>query len=364
MVAVNVNTIPSMNNPFTDKSGRISPVWYEFLRSFVAATVDGTINENDTTSTVTAGAGLTGGGVGDTTLNVGAGSGIAVNADDVSVDIINQENVQAALDDYVLVSDTDDNNNIKKTKVRNIIELSAPGGSNTNVQYNDNGIFGANSNFVTDGNGAVDIIGDLDIDNININGNTLSTTNTNGDFTLDPNGTGRVICNTQIGNSAGSATARCLSLSGNSVRIYGTSSSSYIDMTGTSGPQLVAGTKSISVGTTNTNIQTDVTLTTGYLSRFTVASITASTTQTQGQGALTGDINEISTCANANDTVTLPVALAGRSCLVINNGAQTLQVFPASGDDLGAGVNTATTIVAGSRKWFVAFDSTNWEPVL
>lgn len=101
-----------------------------------------------------------------------------------------------------------------------------------------------------------------------------------------------------------------------------------------------------------------------FFFRSVTATITASTTQTQGQGALTTEVNEISVCATANDTVTLPVAIAGKACLVINNGAQTLQVFPASGDNLGAGVDTATTIVAGSRKYFVAFDSTNWEPVI
>lgn len=99
--------------------------------------------------------------------------------------------------------------------------------------------------------------------------------------------------------------------------------------------------------------------------RTVTAGITASTTQTQAGGvALTAEVNEVSVCANANDAVTLPSAIAGLPCLVINNGAQTVQVFPASGDNLGAGVDTSTTIVAGSRKLFQAYDTTNWEPVL
>ena len=40
--------------------------------------------------------------------------------------------------------------------------------------------------------GAVDVTGDLDVDNININGNTISSTDTNGNITLTPNGTGEV----------------------------------------------------------------------------------------------------------------------------------------------------------------------------
>jgi hypothetical protein len=92
------------------------------------------------------------------------------------------------------------------------------------------------------------------------------------------------------------------------------------------------------------------------------AGITASVTQTQGNGALTTEVNEVSTVANANDTVTLPTAAVGWRVVVINNGANTLQIFPASGDNLGAGVDTAMTLANGSRITFHAFDATNWEP--
>jgi hypothetical protein len=46
--------------------------------------------------------------------------------------------------------------------------------------------------------GAVDITGDLDVDNINVNGNTVSSTDTNGDINLSPNGTGTVVINTDL----------------------------------------------------------------------------------------------------------------------------------------------------------------------
>ena len=69
---VSVNSIPSVNVPFTAKNGRINPIWHEFLRSLVADTVDGTISASSVSSTVTAGAGLTGGGVGNVSLAVGA----------------------------------------------------------------------------------------------------------------------------------------------------------------------------------------------------------------------------------------------------------------------------------------------------
>ena len=91
------------------------------------------------------------------------------------------------------------------------------------------------------------------------------------------------------------------------------------------------------------------------------AGITASTTQTQGQGALTTQINEVSVVANTNDTVTLPAAVAGRSVSIFNNGANTLRIYPASGDNLGAGVDTATTLVAGANVVFQCYDATNCE---
>ena len=59
------------------------------------------------------------------------------------------------------------------------------------------GVFGRNptfNNVTIDGDltvdGTVIHTGDLTIDNINISGNTISSTNTNGNIILDPNGTG------------------------------------------------------------------------------------------------------------------------------------------------------------------------------
>jgi len=104
-----------------------------------------------------------------------------------------------------------------------------------------------------------------------------------------------------------------------------------------------------------------ITLNGGYVIKSTTATITASTTQTQGQQPLTTDINEISTVGNANDAVTLMTAVAGLEIFIINNGSNTLQIFPASSDDLGAGVNSSTTLAAGSNVTFVSYNTTNWE---
>ena len=46
--------------------------------------------------------------------------------------------------------------------------------------------------------GAANISGDLDVDDININGGAITSTNTNGDITISPNGTGTVVIDTDL----------------------------------------------------------------------------------------------------------------------------------------------------------------------
>jgi len=55
------------------------------------------------------------------------------------------------------------------------------------------GTLTASSALLVDANSKIDI---LNVDNITLNGNTISTTNTNGDLTLSPNGSGDVIIDT------------------------------------------------------------------------------------------------------------------------------------------------------------------------
>jgi hypothetical protein len=98
-----------------------------------------------------------------------------------------------------------------------------------------------------------------------------------------------------------------------------------------------------------------------YVRRHVHAGLTAANPGNQGDAALTTDINEVSTVSVANNGVTLPSAVAGIEIFIINNGANTLEIWPASGDNLGAGLNTATTLASGSNVTFVAYDATNWE---
>lgn len=381
-----VNKIPSINLPLTNEQGIIHPIWYEFLRSFISSVGD-TGGGSGSDNTVIAGAGISGTGA-VSTVNVGAGEGIAVNANDVAVDILHQVNTNAALEDEILISDASDQSRIRKTSLRSVIDLTPgtfPGGSTTNVQYNNNGEFSGDSNFTYNGAGAIGLKGSLTVD-----GTTFTTTANTDKFLFQVPG-GTATTHFTFRQVTGTGSSGMPVLFGSSQASTDLIIDNDLDNTGSTVVESRlrfsgAGTGRWTMGLTgSTSSRTFVLaqgsgLNTGQvftidetnahfshntsMKRTTAAGLTASTTQTQGQGALTADINEVATVANANDVRTLPAALAGRHCLVINNGANTLQVFPASGDDLGAGVNTSTTITSGSRKLFVAYDTTNWEPVL
>lgn len=92
----------------------------------------------------------------------------------------------------------------------------------------------------------------------------------------------------------------------------------------------------------------------GVLQRSLTATLTASTTQTQGQQTTTTDKVFVDTIANDNDVVTARALVGGQSQTIYNDdAAQILQVFPASGDDIGAGINLSITVDPG---FFVVID--------
>ena len=80
----------------------------------------------------------------------------------------------------------------------------------------------------------------------------------------------------------------------------------------------------------------------------------AGSPSTQGSGVIISSYNVYSTVANAGDAVTLPAVFGvGATVYIKNDGANSMDVFPASGDDAGAGANTAIAVAAGDSVTFV-----------
>ena len=365
-MGTSVNRIPSLNIPLTDKNGRINPVWYEFLRSFIA----GATETSNSTGTVTSTSVVDGNGLvygdDDLTLNVGNGSGITVNADDVNVDITNAPYSKAQLSDEVLLSKPSDNNNIRKSKVEDIAALAGaePGGNDTEIQYNDGGLFAGDSNFTTDGSGNLTVDGTIDCSG-DIDSRDIRLTRVFGqphllfDQTSGPAGI-------RFDNQTGTFDPRIQSDGNGGFTLFADQSSGTRSLYfKSSGPPWMVFT--LDTGNTismrdgdNGGVQISGEC---PVRRCTDNSNTASTTQSQGQGTLTGDYNVISTVANDDDTVTLPDAFEGRHCTVINNGANRLQIFPESGDDLGEGTDTATTLNPGLSYTWIGLSGTTWHLV-
>jgi len=98
-----------------------------------------------------------------------------------------------------------------------------------------------------------------------------------------------------------------------------------------------------------------------FLQGGVTAGVTATNPGVQGDNPITKQITEVSTVGAGSDAVTAPAAVAGREFTVINNGANTLEIWPASGDNLGAGVDTAVTLASGNQITYAAYNTTNWE---
>ena len=116
-------------------------VWVSFIegkaKNPLAFSLD-TVSSGDITA-VTAGTALSGGGSsGDVTLNFAPSE---------------LSSVTVATDDKVVIADTSDSDNPKHVTAQSIANLASasPGGSDHQVQFNDNSSFGGDANFTYDG---------------------------------------------------------------------------------------------------------------------------------------------------------------------------------------------------------------------
>ena len=97
----------------------------------------------------------------------------------------------------------------------------------------------------------------------------------------------------------------------------------------------------------------------------TTDSITAGTTQTQaGATAAPSPYNRITVCANANDGVKLPSAIANLVVTIKNEGAQVAKVYPNTSDTIDGGsadAADANTLPATTGvRTYLAVDATDW----
>ena len=92
--------------------------------------------------------------------------------------------------------------------------------------------------------------------------------------------------------------------------------------------------------------------------------VTADAGSAQGGGAITATFVEISTVGTTGDSVTLPTAAAGKLVFIANNGANSADVFPASGDKIdGGSVNVALALDAGANRIYICQDGTDWDTI-
>jgi hypothetical protein len=83
--------------------------------------------------------------------------------------------------------------------------------------------------------------------------------------------------------------------------------------------------------------------------------LTADVGSGQGDGVILSSYNEYATVATAGDAATLPdTFIVGTKIYVKNNGANAMDVFPASGDDAGAGADVAIVVSPGDSALFMA----------
>jgi hypothetical protein len=95
---------------------------------------------------------------------------------------------------------------------------------------------------------------------------------------------------------------------------------------------------------------------------FSVAATVTAGTNAQGQGPLTSDFNVITTAAANPSGVTLPTPTVGRVIQIKNRGANSVNVYPASGHTINAlAANAAIALPATSQLDFFAKTTTGWE---
>jgi hypothetical protein len=246
--------------------------------------------------------------------------------------------------------------------------IGVPGGSNGQIQYNNAGAFGG---IATTGSANVVLSTSAVMTTPSITGGSivaltaLAVRNAGTgafDLTFAHNGTltaGRTL--TVNVNDA----PRALTLGGDIVTAgaFTMSGAFAVTLTSTATTSVTLPTSGTLATLANTETFTNKTLTTPVINGATVgvaATVTAGT-NAQGQGPLSSDFNIVTTAAANPSGITLLSATSGRSVIVVNRGANPINVFPATGSTIDTlGVNTAISIPINGWMQFTASSTTQW----
>jgi hypothetical protein len=105
---------------------------------------------------------------------------------------------------------------------------------------------------------------------------------------------------------------------------------------------------------------------TTYLQRSAASGLTAFAGGGQASALqLAKDVNRVTTVATSGDSVKLPPALAGMKVVVINDGANSMNVFPSSGEQIDAlGVDAAFALTTTAKNTtFVCASAGLWKSI-
>lgn len=132
---------------------------------------------------------------GNTLSSTDTNGNINVNPDGSGLWVLKSTvGIDAVIDDDTMATATATNVPTAESVVAYVAATpGGAGGSTTQVQYNNAGTLDGDSGFTTNGAGSVNIVGDLDVDNITLDGNEIRSNNTNGNLFFNANGAGDLV---------------------------------------------------------------------------------------------------------------------------------------------------------------------------
>ena len=199
------------------------------------------------------------------------------------------------------------------------------------------GVLTANSAIITDTNNKIDI---LNVDNITINDNTISTTNPNGNLILDPNGTGSVVVSGAIISNLGAPTANTDAATKGYVdsEIAALDAASNLDIAGDTGAGSIFLTSevfTVAGGTGLSTVVADNTVTITLDNTGVVANTYGSSTEipvltinAQGQVTAANTVSVATDLSIAGDTGTDTISLLSETMTFVGGTGLTSAVTP------------------------------------